>query len=81
MVRLCLSFFTNEMIRSIRSKKNKGFDIQSWYLYRTYHQQHRERVHSGNAVFLFHEFQNTCETIASFPDESYVRLFLSCRNK
>jgi hypothetical protein len=80
MVRLCMSFFTNDMIRTIRSKK-RGFDIQNWYLYRTYHQEHTmERVNSGNAIFLFREFQNACETIASFQDESHVRMFLSCRN-
>lgn len=77
-MRLCMYFFTNDMVRMIRSKK-RGFDLQHWYLYREYHAKHMERVHSRNAVFLFHEFQNMCETIASLSNESQIRMYILCK--
>lgn len=75
MVNLCGSFFTPDIIRSIRVSK-RGFDTKIWYMYREYHSQHQERVNPKNAIFVYHEFQNICETIAGFTNDSHVRTYL-----
>lgn len=73
---MCAKFFTTDIVRSIRKSK-WGFDIKNWYLYREYHVRNKERVHSKNAIFLFKEFQNACETIAGFNNnDAHVRNFL-----
>lgn len=81
MVRLCVTFFTHDMIRAIRdrytrSNKNKTIlmDVSAWRVYREYHNQHLEPVNSRNAVFILNEFLNVCETIATFPPNEHIVL-------
>lgn len=84
MTRLCMSFFTNEVIQSIRKRHQpirgehlQGYCACIWQTYREYHHTHLERVTSQNAVFIMREFQLVCETIATFPDERFVHVYLS----
>jgi hypothetical protein len=78
MVVLCRSYFTKEIIRAIRSNE-KSFDPAAWKAYREYHSARLEKINSKNAVFIMNEFRNTCETIASLPNESCIKSFLSNR--
>lgn len=76
MVRLCVPFFTHDMIRAIRGRDrrhNNKNTTDAWRAYREYHNKHLERVNSRNAVFILREFQNVCEIIATFsPKEDVV---------
>lgn len=65
MVHLMLSYFTQDVIHEIRSSA-VYVTMESWSQYRSYHNTY-EKVSSDNAVFLFNEFRNTCETIATLP--------------
>ena len=78
MVRLCVTFFTHDMIRAIRGRYHNRLDNNAWRVYREYHHNHMEPVNSRNAVFILREFQNVCETIATFPspDVQLVRNYL-----
>ena len=73
MVVLCRSFFTDEVIHSIRSK----ITTDLWEAYRRFHNTHIEKVSSKNAVYIMNEFMYTCETISTLPTDIYVRQFLS----
>tara|TARA_B000000475_G_scaffold269459_1_gene263455 strand:- start:791 stop:1054 length:264 start_codon:yes stop_codon:yes gene_type:complete len=65
MVHVFLSYFTEEVIRDIRASQ-LYVTTDSWARYRAYHSTY-EKVSSENAVFLFNEFRNKCETIATLP--------------
>ena len=64
MVQLMLSYFTQDVIHEIRSSA-VYVTMESWSKYRSYHNSYDKNY---NAVFLFNEFRNTCETIATLPE-------------
>lgn len=78
MVRLAMSFFTQDVIRAIRTKSYSHMAI--WKTYRAFHHTNVERVSSQNAVFILREFQNVCETISSLPEKS-VMSFLKIQER
>jgi hypothetical protein len=71
MVRLIPSYFTEEVILKIR---NHSKDV-NWTEYRKYHSQY-EKITSRNAIYIMTEFNNICETIATFPKEYFNIVFV-----
>lgn len=71
MVRLIPSYFTEQIILKIR---NHSEDV-NWMEYRKYHSQY-EKITSRNAIYIMTEFNNICETIATFPKEYFNIVFV-----
>jgi hypothetical protein len=71
MVRLIPSYFTEQVILKIR---NHSKDV-NWMEYRKYHSQY-EKITSRNAIYIMTEFNNICETIATFPKEYFNIVFV-----
>lgn len=79
MVRLCVSFFTPEIIRTIRNRLHKPpfIDPVIWQVYREYHHQHLEYVSARNAVFIQKEFQNVCEMIVTLSNDTQASAYVA----
>ena len=71
MVRLIPSYFTEQVILKIL---NHSKDV-NWMEYRKYHSQY-EKITSRNAIYIMTEFNNICETIATFPKEYFNIVFV-----
>lgn len=68
MVHIFFGYFTDDVIRQIRSVP-MYFKMETWEDYRRFHNNY-EPVSSKNAVQLMQEFGNVCDIIATLPKAS-----------